>query len=432
MALVYEWALKKMNRRIIPSILLILAILLHPISAFAVSEQRLNIERFPTYDKTAEGQSCSSSTGGISNPLIPTNLSNNAQIAFYYLVQKGLTPPQAAGAVGNMLAESSVDPTKIQGGKHSQNPADAGSGGWGIIQWTPGSKVIGIAQNAGITTPIYELSTQLEIVWWHMGNVSPTGVRNMLAKYRTITDVDVAAVTYEEQMEGASVKVLEKRKALARQVLLKYGGDAVSPDQPLFPTLPPTPDSNCISDGSSTTGVGGGGTVLSLENLTYYSQCDSAWGGKAYGPSTICKSGCGPTAMAMVISTLTSQRITPDVIANYSYSRGYYDGNGTKWGLMTDAPKNYNLKAVDNGKDINAVQATIAAGGLVIASMGPGHFTDGGHFIVIRGVDSNGKILVADPNDGQPGNPNYLRKTKTAWDANIVISEAKNFWSITK
>ena len=34
---------------------------------------------------------------------------------------------------------------------------------------------------------------------------------------------------------------------------------------------------------------------------------------------------------------------------------------------------------------------------LVIALMGPGMFTSGGHFIVLTGVRSDGKISVADP-----------------------------------
>ena len=33
----------------------------------------------------------------------------------------------------------------------------------------------------------------------------------------------------------------------------------------------------------------------------------------------------------------------------------------------------------------------------VIASMGKGHFTNGGHFIVLIGVTDSGKILVYDP-----------------------------------
>lgn len=35
--------------------------------------------------------------------------------------------------------------------------------------------------------------------------------------------------------------------------------------------------------------------------------------------------------------------------------------------------------------------------------MGKGHFTNNGHFIVLRGITENGKILVNDPTDFSQG-----------------------------
>jgi hypothetical protein len=63
--------------------------------------------------------------------------------------------------------------------------------------------------------------------------------------------------------------------------------------------------------------------------------------------------------------------------------------------------------------------------------MTKGHFTSGGHFIVLRGVTSEGKILVADP-------ASYTRSEKE-WDLNIILNEASKragsggpFWIIGK
>lgn len=71
----------------------------------------------------------------------------------------------------------------------------------------------------------------------------------------------------------------------------------------------------------------------------------------------------------------------------------------------------------------------LSEGKLVVALMTKGHFTSGGHFIVLRGVTEDGKILVADP-------ASYQRSQKL-WDLSIILNEASKgagaggpFWII--
>jgi len=71
----------------------------------------------------------------------------------------------------------------------------------------------------------------------------------------------------------------------------------------------------------------------------------------------------------------------------------------------------------------------LAEGKLVVALMTKGHFTSSGHFIVLRGCTSDGKILVADPSS-------YKRSEKS-WDMSIILNEASKragsggpFWII--
>ena len=70
----------------------------------------------------------------------------------------------------------------------------------------------------------------------------------------------------------------------------------------------------------------------------------------------------------------------------------------------------------------------LADGKLVVAIMSKGHFTSGGHFIVLRGVQ-DGKILVADPAS--------YRRSGQLWDLSIILNEASRragaggpFWII--
>ena len=57
----------------------------------------------------------------------------------------------------------------------------------------------------------------------------------------------------------------------------------------------------------------------------------------------------------------------------------------------------------------------LSTGSLVVAHMGPGHFTNGGHFIILRGVTLEGTILVADPASQE--------RSLTTWDLDLILDE---------
>ena len=59
----------------------------------------------------------------------------------------------------------------------------------------------------------------------------------------------------------------------------------------------------------------------------------------------------------------------------------------------------------------------LASGKLIVALMSKGHFTSSGHFMVLRGVTSEGKILVADPAS--------KKRSEQEWDISIILDEAR-------
>lgn len=153
----------------------------------------------------------------------------NAEKIFNFFLGQGLTPPQAAGAYGNIMHESNGDPENIQNpAGRTKDPSSLTSRdqGWGLIQWTPGTKIIDIAKSQGVTSPIYELATQLEIIWNHMEGTSPTGTVNMLEGYRQITDYKEATAYFEDTVEGAGVVALGSRQEQARIGLSLYGSNS--------------------------------------------------------------------------------------------------------------------------------------------------------------------------------------------------------------
>lgn len=163
------------------------------------------------------------------------------------------------------------------------------------------------------------------------------------------------------------------------------------------------------------------------ENLPYYNQTDKRWGTNTYGNTTILDGGCGPTALAMVVSGLTGNRVTPDMVAEWSVENGHRaEGLGSYWSLMIDGGNYYGLDVeAINKNNKNALINALKEGYPIIACMGKGHFTNRGHFIVLRGITEDGKILVYDSAS--------VERSNKEWDLSIIINESsKNgkspFW----
>lgn len=140
--------------------------------------------------------------------------------------------------------------------------------------------------------------------------------------------------------------------------------------------------------------------------IPHYLQTD--YGNIPYGGGSIASSGCGPTSFAMVASYLTGKTITPVDAVSWCGNSYYKPGVGTYWSYFSAAASYFGCGSVIQTSDPNAVLKALSEGRPVISSQGPGLFTRGGHFIVLRGLTSSGKVLVNDPNDSQ--SKNYINR----------------------
>lgn len=152
--------------------------------------------------------------------------------------------------------------------------------------------------------------------------------------------------------------------------------------------------------------------------VVYYNQTDARWGNKPYGKtSTIGRAGCGPTALAIAVASLTDNKVTPYDVAQWSMANGgVCEGSGSYHSLITNGGRHYGLTVTSIGRDGKKLVEALQSGKLVVAIMSKGHFTSGGHFIVLRGVTEDGKILVADPAS--------VKRSNQAWDLGIITGEA--------
>ena len=119
-----------------------------------------------------------------------------------------------------------------------------------------------------------------------------------------------------------------------------------------------------------------------------------------YAGETIAAAGCGPTSAAMVLTYLTGKKIEPPETAAFSTAHGFAaDHQGTSESLFPAIGQAYGLTVKQEAQTASNIVNSLKQGNVIIAHMGPGEFTKGGHYIVLREVNEKGEVLVADPSN---------------------------------
>lgn len=136
------------------------------------------------------------------------------------------------------------------------------------------------------------------------------------------------------------------------------------------------------------------------KRVVYFNQGEQPWGSMPYGTSTIGAAGCGPTSLAIVISTLTGQNVTPQMTCAYSIQNGeYVSGVGTAHSFPTNAAHHWGLTCERVGKDrMGYIVQSLKEGKMVVEICEAYTITGSGsgHFIVLTGVTADGYITIAD------------------------------------
>ena len=152
--------------------------------------------------------------------------------------------------------------------------------------------------------------------------------------------------------------------------------------------------------------------ILTMMNYT----TPIKWGNNQ--TTTVKRSGCGPTSVAMIVAYLTGIADyvkLPQEIFEWLNSLGYYHGTGYGQTALTRAAAKYGVTCKWTNMNEQTMKETLLSGKPIIAFMGKGTFTSGGHYIVLKGVTSGGKIKVNDPFSEA--------RTKKEWDASLILKE---------
>lgn len=354
---------------------------------------------------------------------------DNLEKILRYLVGKGLTLSQASGIAGNIGRESGFNPAKIQGGAIA--PADytpVDGIGFGLAQWTFNdrqSKLVALSKSSN--RQIIDLSLQLDYMWQELH----TNRAGALPLVQATTTPDNAAYVFHNTYEGSSDspdKVRANRGGDALAIFAKY--QLIIPDSSGATAGTSNPST---SPTASCTGLGASTNFAT--NFTVYNQDDPKWAGVKYGSGTVGPAGCGPSAMAMIITNLTGQNVTPADTATYGAAHGTAVDSATSAGSYHNIHQvlgdHYGLTYTHLAKDVTVINQDLRDGGLVImAGTGSVPFTSFGHFIVIRAVTANGKWLIGDSN-GAIGQANSANSKE--WDPASILSMVDEYvWLIRK
>jgi murein DD-endopeptidase MepM/ murein hydrolase activator NlpD len=191
------------------------------------------------FSTTDSGGAGGCGCGGSGGPLVG---GTNQEKAFNFMVANGYTKEQAAGVVGNMIHESSVEPQRLNGTTSGvKTPAATAAGlgnkAWGIVQWYPASKVINAGRSMGATdSQIETLEFQLNFLIHQLDGTGKVPLPAVGTAMKATKTVDDAAYTFAAKFEIFTTDPNDpeygRRQATAREVLKTFGGGATEPGKP--------------------------------------------------------------------------------------------------------------------------------------------------------------------------------------------------------
>ena len=346
----------------------------------------------------------------------------NEERIWNYLTSAGLNACGAAGLMGNLYAESGLSPTNLQnsfekklGYTDATYTAAVDNGtytnfgydgaGYGLAQWTYWSRkraMLTYAKNQ--RKSIGDLEMQLAFL---LEELTSYGLLNALKAAASVREAsNLILLKFEKPASMNSAATQTKRAGYGQTYYDKYAA------------------------GQTATG----GTKMNKKPVSYL-QTDARWKNKPYRVkgenSTIGGAGCGPTAAAMLLSTLTGKEITPVDTCKWSVDHGYKAlGNGTYYAYFAPQFAAYGIKcwqlnwvnAYHNPKATSFDETVkyLKQGYYAIALMKKGTWTGGGHFVVLWWADDKGRI-----ND-----PASTRDNRVNGDLATFKNEAAYFWIV--
>ena len=155
-------------------------------------------------------------------------------------------------------------------------------------------------------------------------------------------------------------------------------------------------------------------------NMKYYSQKDPKWSSFGVGGGRMSDLGCGPTAMAMVASSM-GVNANPAVMQHYANTGGYADSSGVNANFINSSANALGIRANQVlAPGVGNIADGLQRGPMVLLGRSGENnspYTNAGHYVVATKA-GNGFVNIKDPN-GPSGNKRVpissLGGTMSAW-----------------
>lgn len=228
---------------------------IRPAIALSPEQKKLYDSNVLYFDIEPSARSCGSSSTALSG-------AENESKIFNFFISKGLPAFQVAGMMGNMKAESGYEPRLVQyGEKNSRGevskpgqpsslddtPPPGARTGYGIVQFTPATKIIPASKRLNL--PPGDLGFQVALIWEQLNGESEIPEKAAGDHLKQTTNVDDATRSFEYKYERHAVNPATAivRINFARDILARLGSGSTS-------NAPTSDSTTCGSSSGQVTG----------------------------------------------------------------------------------------------------------------------------------------------------------------------------------
>jgi hypothetical protein len=182
-------------------------------------EQKAIYQKQIYFFDVSESQACTKSDGSTFKASGSTDIKKVEKDIFQFFLNEGLKPFQAAGIMGNMKAESGLNPRALQPAPATADAPIEGRG-FGLIQWTFSDRQAPLVKRAKIAgVKASDLTLQLNYVMFELeGRWKPT-----YEKLKKTQNSNEATEVIELEYESHAGGLQPLRKQNAKDFLVEYG-----------------------------------------------------------------------------------------------------------------------------------------------------------------------------------------------------------------